>query len=228
MVAVIERRTTDLRGEVLRALTARADLESADIQAFETDGIVTLTGTVDCIARRLAAEEIAWNVHGVRGVVDEIRIVRDGIYGWRNVDLLEGARQLLRVHYLFAGNAGKKIAVGAQDGYVYLTGRVESLFERNEAERAIAALPNLQGIVNEIEVVPPRVDPDILKLKAMDALGRLLGDAARAIDVRVAGRSVALLGTVRSWREKSACCDVVSSLRGVATVDDLLDVVPEV
>jgi osmotically-inducible protein OsmY len=227
MVAVIERKTTDLRGEVLRALTSRTDLGNVDIQAEEDNGIVTLTGTVDCLARRIEAEETARSVHGVRGVIDEIRIAHDRVYGWRDVDLLEGARQILRMHYLFAGTAGTagtKLTVAANNGYIFLTGYVNRLSERIEAERAVAVLPDLRGVVNEIEVIPPRVGPDVLRHQAADTLGRILGGAASTIDVRVADRSVALLGTVRSWRDKVACRDAVSALHGVAEVDDLIDV----
>jgi osmotically-inducible protein OsmY len=224
MVAVIERTTVDLRGEVLRALAARTQFENADIRVEEVDGIVTLTGMVDCHARRLAAEEAARSVLGVRGVANDIRIARDGVFGWRDIDLLEGAGQILRAHYLFAG---KKIGVAANRGFVSLSGRVHSLFERVEAERAVSCLPNLRGVRNEIEVIPPRVAPDELNHQAVDALHRVLGGAAASVDVRVERRGVALLGTVRSARDKTACRETVSAMRGVAEVDDLLDVDPE-
>jgi len=221
MVAVIDRTTIDLRGRVLGALASRTEFEFDTIEVEAHDGVVTLGGVVDCLAKRRTADEVARGVHGVHSVIDEIQIARDRTYGWRDIDLLEGANRILKVHYLFAG---KKLTVSAYDGYVTLQGRVASLRERLEAERAISILPNLRGIRDEIEVVPPRVDPDILRLHVADALHTVLGSDAESVDIRVSGRTVSLLGTVRTWRDKVACREAISALRGVAAIDDLLDV----
>jgi len=220
MTTFIER-TTDLRVEVLSALAETPIFDNARIAAEEADGIVTLTGMVDCHAKRLAAEVAARAVGGVRGVVNKIQIGRDAVFGWRDFDLVEGAGHILRSHYLFAG---KKIVVAAHDGIVVLSGRVSTLFERLEAERAIASLPSLQGIRNRIEVIPPRIEPEVLRLRAEDAVRRILGDDAESIDIRVSRRNVALVGFVGSWRDKVACRDEVSALRGVAEVDDQLEI----
>jgi osmotically-inducible protein OsmY len=219
MVAVIEQRSASVRSEVLDALAARAIFESSDLHVEEAGGIVTLTGVVDCQARSVAAETAARDVVGVRDVVNDIRIARDRIYGWRDVDLLDKALRILGAHYLFAG---ARIGVAAENGFVILTGRVSSLFERMEAERAISFLPNLVGIRNEIQVFPPRVEPDLLRREIREALGRLLGSTADSVEVAVEGNTVTLRGEVRSGRDRAACLDAVSALRGVARVHDHL------
>jgi osmotically-inducible protein OsmY len=221
MTRAMERTTTDLHDEVLNALADRPMFETLRIGVHEADGIVTLTGRVDCYGKRLAAEQTVRAVRGVRSVVNDIQMARDSVFGWRDVDLFEGASHILRSHYLFAG---KKIVIGAHRGVVTLSGRVNSYFERFEAERAISSLPSLQGIRNLIDVVPPKIEPDQLRLQIVDALRRVLGDAASAVDVRVMGRNVALVGTVPSWGDKLACRDAAIAMRGVADVEDLLDV----
>jgi osmotically-inducible protein OsmY len=214
-------RMTDLRIEVLGALAERPMFDNARIAAEEDDGIVTLTGLVDCYAKRLLAEETARDIAGVRGVINDIRIGRDAVFGWRDFDLIEGAGHILRSHYLLAG---KRIVVAAHNGFLILSGRVGSLFERLEAERAVASLPTLQGIRNRIDVVPPKIETEVLRMRAVDAVRRVLGDDAESIDVRVTDRTVALVGFAGSWRDKVACRDAVSALRGVAEVEDLLEV----
>jgi osmotically-inducible protein OsmY len=221
MVAVIQRSAQDLRTDVIQALADRANLVSASIQAEEFDGTVILTGVVDCHARRLAAESAARDVTGVREVVNEIEIARDGKYGWRNIDLLAAARRILEWHYLFAGG---KIGVAADNGSVILTGRVTSLFEREEAERAIAGLPNLCGVRNEIEVIPPRLEPDTLRAEVEATICRIIGDAASSVDVGITGRSVEIRGSARTLRDKQTCLTAVAALHGVARVEDYLRV----
>jgi osmotically-inducible protein OsmY len=149
MSAVSEHDVIGLDLEVQRAIRAHEALEGTPIKVTADGDVVTLTGTADCYARRLTAEDVARHVPGVRKVVDQIEIPIDGIYGWRDVDLFDAAYRLLASHYLLAR---RRIEVEAHNGWLRLRGRVGSAFERVEAERAIASLPNLRGIRNDLVV----------------------------------------------------------------------------
>ena len=147
--AVSEQNALGLDVEVQIALGAHEALEGTHIRATADGDVVTLTGTADCYARRLMAEDVARHVPGVRKVVDRIEIPIDGVYGWRDIDLFDAAYRLLAAHYLLSR---RRIEVEANNGWLRLRGRVNNAFERVEAERAIASLPNLRGIRNDLVV----------------------------------------------------------------------------
>ena len=141
--------TMSLEYQVRVALASHAALEGAHVEAKVDDDVVTLEGTADCYARRLMAEDVARHVEGVHKVVNHVEIPIDGVYGWRDIDLFDAAYRALASHYLLAK---RRIEIEADRGWLRLRGRVGSAFERIEAERAVASLPNLRGIRNELVV----------------------------------------------------------------------------
>ena len=138
-----------LENEVRGALAGHAALAGEHIRADVDGDVVTLRGSTDCYARKMTAEETARRVPGVREVVDLVEILVDGINGWRDIDLFDGAYRALASHYMLAKC---RIDVEVDRGWLRLKGRVGNAFERVEAERAIASLPNLRGIRNDIVV----------------------------------------------------------------------------
>lgn len=61
-----------LRAAVLIALKTDSRTASSDLRAGVLNGIAHLAGSVDSLAARSAAEELARSVPGVRGVVNRI------------------------------------------------------------------------------------------------------------------------------------------------------------
>ena len=61
-----------LRAAILAAFTADERTANANIRVGVLNQVAHLAGVVDSLARRLAAEEIAGQVAGVRGVVNRI------------------------------------------------------------------------------------------------------------------------------------------------------------
>ena len=152
MAAVLEGYTTQLQHEVLGELAVFEKLDGTDIVAHESGGVVTLTGAVDCYARKLAAEEVVRGVPGVVEVINRIEIPADGFYGWRDIDIENAARQALKNHYMFAK---RNLEVAVNRATIHLFGKVATVTERVEAERAVATIPNLRGIRNDLVVVCP-------------------------------------------------------------------------
>ena len=62
----------DLRAAILAAFAADSRTAAEDLRVGVLIGIAHLAGTVDSLAKRAAAEEIAEQVHGVRGVVNRV------------------------------------------------------------------------------------------------------------------------------------------------------------
>lgn len=63
-----------LQQDVQKALKWEPQLHAAEIGVTVSDGIVTLTGTVDSYAKKAEAEEAAKNVAGVKAVVEKITV----------------------------------------------------------------------------------------------------------------------------------------------------------
>lgn len=64
----------EIENDVRRKLIEDTIVEASDIGIHVANGIVTLTGTVDNLYQRQAAEDDAWSLPGVRGVVNELRV----------------------------------------------------------------------------------------------------------------------------------------------------------
>lgn len=63
---------TEIRTRIDAALKRRAQSEAGKINIDVREGVVTLSGTVDSLAERRAAEGVAWNTCGVRDVVNRL------------------------------------------------------------------------------------------------------------------------------------------------------------
>ena len=151
MVAVFKNESIEIERAVHAALEGRGELEGSRVDVDMAGGTVTLSGTVDCLARKLVAESTAAGVPGVRAVVNELEIPNDGFLGWRDIDLEDGARHILRTNYLLAR---RSLDVMAHDGVLRVTGKTANIAERDEAERVLVSIPFLRGIRNDILVVP--------------------------------------------------------------------------
>jgi osmotically-inducible protein OsmY len=124
-----------------------------------------------------------------------------------------------------------QIGVAVKDGVVTLTGRVESYWERVEAERAAARVLGVKAVVNELEIRLPdsseRTDEDIARA-AVDTLKWSVLVPSRRIKIKVSKGWVTLEGTVDWEFQKNAAEKAVRKLTGVKGVSNLVEVKPRV
>jgi osmotically-inducible protein OsmY len=69
---------TQLQSSVLAELKWRPSVDSAHIGVTADDGVVTLTGQVQHYTEKLAAENAAKDVLGVRGIANDIKVEPEG------------------------------------------------------------------------------------------------------------------------------------------------------
>jgi osmotically-inducible protein OsmY/DNA-directed RNA polymerase specialized sigma24 family protein len=124
-----------------------------------------------------------------------------------------------------------EIGVAVKDGVVTLTGRVESDWERVEAERAAARVLGVKAVADELEIRLPdsseRTDEDIA-MAAVDTLKWSLLVPSRRIKIKVSKGWVTLEGTVDWEFQKNAAEKAVRKLTGVRGVSNLVEVKPHV
>jgi len=146
-------RTPDVSASIRQALD-QAGLKKVSIVQDRDKGVVTLGGQVAADSVKAQAEAIATSLAGGQVVADQIAVVPPGAErDARNVnaDLDKGIEQNLDAALIEARlHDGVKYAV--KNHVVTLTGDVDSQSRRRDAERVAAAVPNVQQVVNELQV----------------------------------------------------------------------------
>jgi hyperosmotically inducible protein len=117
-------------------------------------GVVTLTGHVPADADKLQAETIAKSMAAGQVVADQIAVIPPGAESDAkaiNSDLDKGIEKNVDAA-LIQNNIKKDIHYDVKNGVVTLTGSVNSQIHRTQVEKIAAGVPNVQQVVNEIQV----------------------------------------------------------------------------
>ena len=180
-------------------------------------GIVTLTGTVGSWGEKHAAQEAAHRVIGVLDVANDIEIRMSWDTQRNDTDLAAAVRSALQWNVFVPD---ERIKSTVDKGIVTLTGEVETIRERDNAARAIRALPGIRGVENRIVITVPHVSERAVHEAIEAALARHTAREASRVTVEVLGDVVVLGGAVGSWAERKAVVGAAKGTRGVREVSD--------
>jgi osmotically-inducible protein OsmY len=216
VTAAATRTDQQIQADVLDELKWEARVQPNEIGVAVKEGVVTLTGWVDSLQKKWAAEEAALRVRGVRGVANDIEVRLPTMAERTDADIATAALAALKWDALVPDD---RVKVTVSKGWVTLEGEVDWQFEKVDAERAVQRLAGVRGVTNLI-TVKSRPKPQDFKKKIEDALVRSAETDAQQISVEVQGSKVILRGTVRSWAEKKEAERVVWSAPGVTSVDN--------
>ncbi len=209
--------------EVLDELRWDTRVHVAEIGVAVDQGVVTLTGTVNDYAQRLAAQEAAHRVYGVLDVANDLEVKSAGNGYPTDTELAQAVRQALMFDVLVPE---ERIHSTVSHGRVTLSGQVRTWTQREDAEHAIRNLAGVRDIVNLIRVDTPLVEPVAIREAIEQSLERRADREAAHIQVEVHEGTVTLSGEVRSWMEKRAVLGAVGHAPGVQAVDDRLRINP--
>lgn len=220
MSADVDRRSYDhsLVYQIKDALRAEGLSSAPDIGVTVRDGVVTLTGMVDVLAEKRAAEEICYRIPGVVKVENGLTISVDGPVD--DGDVEEAVRSKLDESGL------PEVGLQVSRGAVELVGRVETLDEAQTAVRAAEAARGVKAVRSSLAIDSEADDATIVN----EVERRLAnsGIGAAYIAARSRDGEVELEGSVADRDELNAVEELVRSVRGVRAVRSRLTIRDEI
>ena len=191
------------------------------IKVKVTDGVVTLTGTTPSYGQKIAAQNAVHRIPGVQDVVNDIVVKPPRVYS--DEEIVRAVRKVLIWNVMVPF---EKILTTVSDGWVKLEGKVNSLRQREEAERAVLNLAGVAGVVNSLEIEAPKVRTEDLVKSIEKALARRAEREAERLQIEVKDGEVEIYGRVHSWRERKAILGSISHAPGVKKITDRLQIDP--
>lgn len=218
-----DERGQDLGRRVEEALAGDFLLDESQLVVEVTGDVVTLAGTVETYAEKILAQHAAQAVDGVQDLVNAVDIKPKGDRHPSDAELEEMVDRVLAWDALVPE---QDIHATVVDGLVALTGSCATRAQAEEAERAVARLYGIGGVVNRIEVVTAEPSPGTIRTVIEDTLRRRAVHRAASLDVAVDGPVVTVRGMIASPGERRAILGAVGHAAGVGEVRDELQIDP--
>jgi osmotically-inducible protein OsmY len=203
----------------MRQLDWDPRFDASAVAVATRNGAVTLTGFVDSYAGKLAAERAAKRVRGVRAVANDIDVRLK--LERTDADIAEDAVAALRLR----GTVPDAVQAAVHNGYVSLTGRVQWLFQKRDAEKAIRHVPGVRNVANHITVAPGATVSDV-RHRIVKALHHNADVDARHVGVSVSRDTATLTGTVGTWLQRESAERAAADAPGIGEVINQIEVKP--
>ena len=146
-------KSPDVSDNIRRALD-QAGLKKVSITQDRDKGVVTLGGHVESDGDKAQAENIAKSIAGGQVVSDQIAVVPAGSASdarTMNSDLDKGIEHNLDAA-LIQNKLHGRVGFAVKNRVVTLTGDVDSQSMRRDAQTIAGSVPNVQQVVNELQV----------------------------------------------------------------------------
>ena len=211
----------NIKRDVVDQLYWDSRVNAADIKVAVFDGVVTLSGFVNTSNGRYSAASDTWMIEGVTDVNNDLRVIYKA-----EMNLPTDMQIKSQAENTLLWNEdidSSKIEVSVSEGIVTLTGTVNSLWKKWEAEQTVYRNFGVISVENHLTIVPTTsiVDQDIAE-DIENALDRNYYIDAEDISVRVDRGVVTLMGDVKSTFARTQAEEIALYTTGVMDVKNEL------
>lgn len=208
-----------LRDGVVQQLEWDPAVDASRIGVTARNGAVTLTGSINSYAGKLAAERAAKRVSGVRAVANDLEVTLAA--GRTDADIAADAATMLKLH----NEVPDSVQAAVHHGHVILTGTVDWHYQRMQAEKVVRHIRGVRQVTDRIALVPRAAGRDLHR-RITHALYRNATLDAKHIEVTVTGSVAHLRGTATSWLQRDAAERAAYDAPGITMVDNQIVVDP--
>lgn len=208
---------SQLQRDVLEELEWEPRIDHSQIGVAARDGVVMLSGIVPTYAQKIAAENAARRVAGVKAILEEIEVHFPMDQKSSDNEIAKHILDIFRWDVTMPDH----VTVKVEHGWVTLGGLVDWNFEKTAAFKAASTVKGVKGVTNLIDVRPRPTIHDV-RGRIVSAFKRSSALDANSIDVDVQGSTVTLSGRVHCWNERKVAEAAAWSAPGVTKVEDNL------
>jgi Predicted periplasmic or secreted lipoprotein len=197
-----------------------------NVRATVSDGIATLTGTVDLYEYKADAQKIALHTKGVTAVRNQIEVNGDV----PDAELQKKLGDKLAYDRVGFGNVFDAITLNVANGVVTLGGHAHNYVNRDSALAAVATTQGVKDMIDNIEVDPVSQMDDQTRMAVASAvygfttLNKYAIDPAKPIRISVQNGNVELYGVVDSKSDRDTAYIRANGVPGVFSVKNYLQV----
>ncbi|MFT7273891.1 MAG: osmotically-inducible protein OsmY [Spirosomataceae bacterium] len=208
----------ELQKDVQNAIQWEPLLHAAEIGVMAKDGIISLTGVVDSLTKKIEAENAAKKVVGVQALVENIVVKFPSSWSKSDVEI---AKEVLHGFKLNWSVPDDKISVKVENGWVTLGGELPWHYQREAAKNSAKHMVGVKGITSNIKVKSERHDK-IEQKEVEEAIARNWDIDDYDISVKVSGTTVTLTGSVQSWYQHDEAAKIAWNTPGISHVENEL------
>lgn len=211
----------EIKNDILEELTWQPNIDQTQIGVIVENGTVMLTGVVDDYHKKMAAEKAVKRVKGVKALAGDIQVKYGTNYQKTDIEI---GKAIVKAFDWNTSVPEDKISIEVRDGWVSLSGEVESAYQRDAATRVAE---NIMGVkwINNIITLKQTIQIGDVKENIAKAFKRSADIEADRITVEVNGDVVKLKGKVHSLKEKKAAQKTAYFSPGVSRIENELEVV---
>jgi osmotically-inducible protein OsmY len=193
----------------------------------DSNGIATLSGTVDLYEYKADADKRVHKAKGVTAVRNDIEVAGPTV---PDAELRAKLGEKLEYDQVGYWNVFNAISIGIQNGVVTLGGHALSYPARDSALGLVSTYPGVKDVIDEIEVDPVSMMDDQTRMAVARAvygypsLNKYAMDPGKTIRISVQNGHVELYGLVDTQADKDTAFIRANGVPGVFSVKNYLEV----
>lgn len=203
--------------KIIEQLVWNDSVNANEISVKVNGNTVLLEGTVPNYATKISAAADANLVSGINTVENNLKVEFPITSNLPDDDeITKNIKNQLQWNSKIVAH---KIEVSTKEGIVTLSGKTDSLWEKNEAEKIVNEVYGVIEVVNKLEVELSRSVNDLeIEKDIRKSYERSILINENKIDIQVGNGTVHLTGSVANYPIKKEAIDVATYTKGVINV----------